>query len=130
MNFEVKENVKILIADDNEQYSKLLSYTLVKNNYNVKIATTFNEAIEKVKKAHYKIAIVDLFLGKESGIDLIQHLKEIDPEIIFMIITGQAAVTEMIELEEIDIFAYFVKPFKMESLLNAITEALVKQREK
>ena len=127
MNEKKSKKVDILIIDDDESFSKSLSFTLRKKGYNVEFAFTFDEALEKANENHYNIALVDIKLQDKSGVELVDYLKEIDPEIAIMMITGHASVSTAIESVNLEISAYFTKPVDMNVLLKTISEALEKQ---
>jgi DNA-binding NtrC family response regulator len=65
---------RILIVDDEASIRLLYSQELADEGYGVDTAATIDEALELLKKNSYAVALLDIKLKNESGLDLLQHL--------------------------------------------------------
>jgi len=119
---------RILIVDDNPGIGESLSDIFKEKGYLVSIANKGSEAIDKLKQTDFNAALIDIKLPDISGIELLKEIKEINPEIICMIITGNASVENAVNALEQRVSAYITKPLDMDDVLNRIKEALDKQR--
>ncbi|MEA1939639.1 MAG: PAS domain S-box protein, partial [Candidatus Caldatribacteriota bacterium] len=119
---------RILIIDDDPGIGESLSDIFQEKGYFVSIATKGSEAITKSKQTDFNLALIDIKLPDMSGTELLKKLKEINPEIICMIITGYASVDNALDALKMGVSAYIIKPPDIDDLLNRIKEALDKQR--
>jgi len=115
---------KILIIDDDPKICKVLSDILRLKGYICVIAHTAREAIENVKKEEIDLAIIDLKLPDELGINVLKEIKEISPRTEAIILTAYASLPTAIEALDYGAFSYIEKPCKTEHLLNIIKRAL------
>ena len=123
-------NSKILIIDDDRNLQKTLKDILKTKEYLLFHALTGKEAVEIFSQENISLVITDLNLPDISGLDLIQSIKEISPEIEFIIITGYASQQTAIQAINSGAFAYFEKPYDINQLLLSIQQALEKQQAK
>jgi DNA-binding NtrC family response regulator len=79
---------KILIIDDESFIRENVARILGDEGYQVCQAADGNDAREQVASGEIDLALLDLNLGTENGIDILKILKEIDPELLIIIITG------------------------------------------
>jgi len=119
---------RILIIDDDPGIGESLSDIFQEKGYLVFIATKGSEAIGKLKKTNFNIALIDIKLPDMSGIALLKEVREINPDLICMIITGHASIDNAVNTLKYGASAYITKPLDMDDLLNRIKDALDKQR--
>ena len=115
---------KILIIDDDPNICKVLSDILRLKGYICVIAHTAREAIENVKKEDIDLAIIDLKLPDELGINVLKEIKEISPRTEAIILTAYASLPTAIKALDYGAFSYIEKPYNTEHLLNIIKRAL------
>ncbi|BBB48642.1 PAS domain S-box protein [Pelolinea submarina] len=121
---------KILIIDDDRNLQKTLKDILKMQEYPLFHALTGKDAVEIFGQENIALIISDLNLPDISGLDLIQSLKKISPEIEFIIVTGYASQQTAIQAINSGAFAYFEKPYDINQLLLSIQQALEKQQTK
>jgi len=119
---------RILIIDNDPGIGESLSDIFQEKGYLVSIATKGSEAIGKLKKTNFNVALIDIKLPDISGIALLKEVKEINPDLICMIITGHASIDNAVNTLKYGASAYNTKPLDMDDLLNRIEEALDKQQ--
>ncbi|HEY5522507.1 MAG TPA: response regulator, partial [Desulfuromonadaceae bacterium] len=79
---------KILIIDDEAFIRENVSRILSEEGYQVCQASNMREASEQVASGEIDLALLDLNLGTENGIEVLKILKELDLELLVIIITG------------------------------------------
>src|SRR3982750_3342598 len=79
---------RILVVDDEESIREFLDIMLRKEGYEVTLAEDGQKAIETLKKKTFDMVISDLQMPHVTGIELLKHVKETHPELLFMLITA------------------------------------------
>ncbi len=118
---------KILIVDDDEGICETICSIFEEIDYEVGIANTGRIAIEKVKNQYFNAAIIDLKLPDMNGIEILKNFKEIHPDMVCMIVTGNATIENAINALDEGADGYFVKPTHMKEIIYKINDALKKQ---
>jgi len=119
-----KENISILIVDDEEMIVDEFLFFLEQFGYNVKGLTDSKIANEKLKKEKFDIVITDLKMPEVSGMDLAKTVRQYSPETLIFIITGFATVDSVIEAIQKGVYDYIRKPFKFKEIKIAIERAV------
>ena len=88
------------------------------------------EAVEASYEEFFNLALIDIHLPDMKGLELLTKLRKTEPEIIKIIITGQASLDTAIEATNKGADGYVVKPFEPKKLLEMIKLKLSKQRQK
>lgn len=118
---------KILIIDDEAFIRENVSRILSEDGYQVCQAANTLEACEQVASGEVDLALLDLNLGSENGIDVLKNLKELDPELLVIIITGFGSVESAVDALKMGAFHYMKKPFKADALRVIVKLALQTQ---
>ncbi len=111
---------KILIVDDDRDLAASLKTLLVLKEYKVNVAHDFATAIEKAKTTPCDLAIIDISLGAANGVALIPELTRIYPEIMCILMTGNAQTESAIEAMKVGAYDFLCKPFHIEDLLATL----------
>lgn len=119
-----KENISILIVDDEEMIVDEFLFFLEQFGYNVSGLSDSKIANEKLKKEKYDIVITDLKMPDISGMELAKTIKQYNPETLIFIITGFATVDSVIEAIQQGVYDYIRKPFKFKEIKIAIERAV------
>lgn len=109
-------NFKILIAEDEEITLKHLVNTLKKEGYDVTGSRNGREALEQITD-HFDVLITDIKMPEMNGIELLEKVKEKDPEIEVMIITGFGSIGSAVEAMKKGAYEYITKPFDLDELI-------------
>jgi DNA-binding NtrC family response regulator len=117
-------NTNILIIDDNKKFSSSLANNFRRIGYSVTEAENSRIAESILRKQEIEIILLDIMLGKESGIDLFKKLKQINENITIIIITGYATIEAAVEAIKIGAYNYIQKPIKFNKLLKIVENAL------
>lgn len=118
---------KILIIDDESFIRETVSRILSEDGYQVCQASNMREAGEQVSSGEIDLALLDLSLGPENGIDVLKILKDLDPELLVIIITGFGSVESAVDALKLGAFHYMKKPFKADALRVIVKLALQTQ---
>ena len=118
---------KILIIDDEAFICENVQRILSDEGFQVLSASSGNEARDLVASEEIDLALLDLNLGTENGIEVLKALKELDPELLVIIITGYGSVETAVESLKLGAFHYMKKPFKADALRLIVKLALKTQ---
>ncbi|MEK6766738.1 MAG: response regulator, partial [Planctomycetota bacterium] len=121
------ENPKILIIDDERDICTSLKYVLSTKGYIVDVARTAGKGVEKIKKNHFNLVLLDMRLPDYDGIKVLEKIKEISPDTEVVILTAYADIKSVIEAMEKNAFSYLPKPFEIPHLISILEKAYEKQ---
>jgi len=110
----------ILIVEDEDIIRTTLREFLTGENFEVAAAGTVGEAIELSKERDFDVAICDVQLPDGDGIQLLNKLQQINPQICVLVITAYATVENSVEAFKAGAFDYLVKPVIFDDLLNKL----------
>jgi DNA-binding NtrC family response regulator len=123
----MKQTAYLLLVDDEEDLRSSLQETLELSHYHVTTAANAMRAKDAMENAKYDVAILDIRLPDGSGLDLLRELKEADPDIGIILITGYSEVESAVQAIEIGADDFLKKPFEPSELVVRIKE-LIKKR--
>ena len=104
-------SAKILIVDDELIMRESLAGWLERDGHQVQTAPSGEDALEKLKETKFDIMLVDIKMEGISGLDLLRHVKESDPDIAIVMITAYGSIQTAIEAMKNGAYDYMLKPF-------------------
>jgi DNA-binding NtrC family response regulator len=110
----------ILVVEDEDIIRTTLGEFLSGEGFAVEATGTVTDALEIVREHHFDVAICDVQLPDGDGIELINRLQQINPEIFVLVITAYATVENAVDAFKAGAFDYLVKPVIFEDLLNKL----------
>lgn len=119
----------ILVVDDDKSILRTFTRILQKSGYDVDVAETGKEAMEKTENRHYDLALVDIRLPDMDGTDLLAKLKRQLQHTVKIMITGFPSLETGVKALDEGADAYLVKPVKPQELLILIEEKLKNREE-
>ena len=119
---------QILVVDDDEGLLHLLKMRLSAEGFAVTSCTTGHEALVEAKKKMFDLAITDLRLRGEDGLDVTEELLRIHPQLPVIILTAHGSIPNAVEAMQRGAFGYLTKPFDDKELKATIEKALAQQR--
>jgi two-component system response regulator GlrR len=119
---------KILVVDDDRNILTVIQMRLEAEKYQVLKATDSKRAIQFSKNNEIDLAIIDLILKEEDGIELMEKLHQINPDIPVIILTAHGSIDSAVQAMKKGAFNYLTKPFNYEELLMQINSCLEKSR--
>lgn len=117
---------RILVIDDEGGIRSLLKQELTEVGYMVETAADGLEAVEKVAPGRFQLAISDLNMPKMGGIEAMCKIREIDPDIEFILMTGFASVESAVAAMKNGAYDYIQKPFNLDEILILVEKSLEK----
>ncbi|MCH8011563.1 MAG: response regulator [Candidatus Marinimicrobia bacterium] len=119
---------KILVAEDDDGMRTTLVANLEDFGYRVMASKSVKEALECVQQTPPDVVIADLRLPDASGLEILETLKEINPDAAFILVTGYASLETAVEALNEGAFAYITKPYNMDEVHSNVRSALRQQR--
>ena len=120
---------KILVIDDDPQIRDTLEAVLCAEGYHVELSETGKDAIRKTEEKWFNVALIDIRLPDLTGTQLLTQLREGNPKMRKIIMTGFPTLPNAIEALNKQANAYLTKPFNLSKMLSTIKEQLALQEE-
>ncbi|MGD0645406.1 MAG: response regulator transcription factor [Candidatus Bathyarchaeia archaeon] len=120
----------ILVVDDDQKIQDMLSELLTDKGYSVTCIGNGKKAVAESFKQFFNLALIDIHLPDMEGTELLNKLRKTEPDMVKIIITGNATLNNSIEAANKGIDGYIVKPFDPRKLLGLIESKLSEQRKK
>ncbi|PLX96496.1 MAG: Fis family transcriptional regulator [Desulfuromonas sp.] len=117
----------ILIVDDEAFIRENLERILAEDGFRTIATEDPGQAIKIVAEEEISLVLLDLNLGSSSGLDVLRAMREVDPEILVIIITGYGTVESAVEALKIGAYDYIKKPFKADAIHLIVKLALEAQ---
>ncbi len=117
-------SARILVIDDEEAVRDILSRMLRTKGHQVETASDGDEGIERFKKQPFDLVFTDLGMPKLSGWEVGKALKELNPKIPIVMITGWGMELSREKMSENGIDLMISKPFNFEQVTQLIFEAM------
>lgn len=121
---------KILIIEDEAAIRRVLTKILSEENdsYKVDEAEDGLQGLEKIKNNDYDLVLCDIKMPKMDGVELLEAVKKIKPEIPMVMISGHGDMETAIQTMRLGAFDYISKPPDLNRLLNTVRNALDKKQ--
>jgi len=117
---------EILVIDDNPDIRFLVSNILEEQNYKIRTAANYDQAVLEITKRLPDLAILDIKLDKpdKDGIDLLKLIIKKNKNIPVIMISGHATVKVAVEAIRLGAYEFIEKPFSKEKILNYVNRGL------
>ncbi|WP_027880771.1 MULTISPECIES: sigma-54-dependent transcriptional regulator [Mesoflavibacter] len=117
---------KILVIEDEAAIRRVLVKILSEENskYQVEEAEDGLAGIEKIKKEDYDLILCDIKMPKMDGVEVLEAVKKIKPEIPMVMISGHGDLDTAVNTMRLGAFDYISKPPDLNRLLNTVRNAL------
>lgn len=124
----IRRGLRVLVVDDEQNLRDLLRSELTSRGHEVTACAHGREALRVAEKMTFDAAILDLKMPGMSGIELLQHLKQLSPDTEAVIQTGYATQETAIEALRLGAFDYITKPCQLDEI-EAILGRIAEKRE-
>jgi len=111
---------RILVVDDDKAICNLLKSVLEMEEYAHCVATSGEAARRLMAAEHFDIMISDIYLGDDSGLNLLATMKETNPEAEVVIMTAHGSVETAVTAVHNGAFDYISKPFAVDEMLEIL----------
>lgn len=115
---------KILVVDDDNLIKDFLKESLSRLNHQVDLASSGDEALDKIKKTEYDIILSDIRMPKMSGMELLKATRKFSPYAKIMLMTAYGTIENAVEAMKLGAFDYIQKPFSVDDIEIKIRKAL------
>ena len=124
LNNQEESRLNVLIIDDNEQITKMISTFLDMSNHDCTIVNDGKEGLELIKTKQYDSIVLDLAMPEFDGFKILDTLQEEDPSQIskIIILTASSIPLETVKkFKELGVSSCLQKPVDIDQLLSKIT---------
>ena len=115
---------RILIVDNEPNFLRLLSSTLIEEGYEVDVAEDGEEALHIIDSQVFDLIFSDLAMPGIDGLELMQRIRERYPVLPFIIITGAGTIEHAVEAMKRGAYDFITKPFDLKQIRVIIKRAL------
>ncbi len=126
----MEDKTRVLVVDDEPSVRKSCDMVLSRAGYHVETAPGSHEALEMIERNLYDIIITDIRMPEINGIEFIKRMRESQPELDVMIMTGYPSIETTTDGMRLGTLDYLIKPFTPTELKECTTRVLEKRREK
>ena len=119
---------RIIIVDDDRDFAESLHNIMDVRGYELETAYNAEDACKKIQKSGAHLALIDIRLGRTSGIDLISKFKSANPDILCVLMTAYADIDTSIKSLKEGAYDYLQKPIESSDLLATVDRCFEKIR--
>jgi FixJ family two-component response regulator len=124
MNVNLEGQGRLLIVDDETAQMRALCDTLAYEGYETRGFDSPVQALTALRAGEYDLLLTDLMMPGMDGIGLIEKVREIDPDIGAIVMTGHGTIDTAVQAMRGGALDYILKPFKLNTVLPVLSRAL------
>ena len=109
--------MRILVAEDEQQVSHVLSSAMTASGYQVDIANNGQEAVEQAKENAYDVIILDIMMPVKSGLEALKEIRATGNRTYIMMLTAMGEEDDKVTGLDAGADDYLTKPFSLKELL-------------
>jgi NADH-quinone oxidoreductase subunit E len=117
-------DVDVVVVDDEETIREGCRMALESEGIRIETAATGALGIELLERVKPRVVLLDLRMPGIAGMDVLKQLREIDPRIVPIVITGYASVQSAVESMKLGAFEFLTKPFETTQLLDTVRRGI------
>jgi len=114
----------ILIVDDEKNYPPIIAAVLEGEGYDTLTANSGHQAMEILRNSDVDLILADLKMPIMNGIELLEEIKIIDPDLPVMMMTAHGTVEKAVEAMQKGAYNFIQKPFENEQLVIFVKKAV------
>jgi len=111
---------QLLIADDDPVFLRSLQRAMERRTFDVTTASTLDDARGLVESQPFDFGIFEVRLGRQSGLDLLEHSARTHPDMRCIILTGYGDVATAVSATKLGALDYLAKPSDAETISSAL----------
>jgi len=115
---------RILVVDDEVTVCKSIRQALLREDYEIDMVYSGEEALAKEAEQPYDVMIIDLMMPGMSGMDLLKMVKSRNPKARLIMVTGYPTVRNTLQAMQLGAVDFLPKPFLPSTLRNLVATAL------
>ena len=109
--------MRILVAEDEQQLSHVLSSAMTASGYQVDIANNGQEAVEQAKENAYDVILLDIMMPVKSGLEALKEIRATGNRTYIMMLTAMGEEDDKVTGLDAGADDYLTKPFSLKELL-------------
>lgn len=118
----------VILVDDEEDVRRATSQKLELEDFTVECFARADRALERIGRGFAGVLVSDIRMPQKDGLTLLREVREIDPELPVILITGHGDVPLAVKAMQAGAYDFLEKPFPPSRLLDAVTRATEKRR--
>ena len=115
---------KIIVVDDEENIRQTLQGILTDEGYSAVTASGGEEALRMIQTETPDLVLLDIWIPGIDGIQTLKIIKNVDPEIEVVMMTGHGAIDTAVKATKFGAFDFIEKPFTIDFLLSTVAKAV------
>jgi PAS domain S-box-containing protein len=119
---------RVLVVEDEIDFVLIIADILKSRGYQVEVAHSAASSLKKIADFDAQVALLDIRLGNDNGIDLIDQLKQARPNILCVMMTAYATMDTALEAIHRGAYDYLQKPLNMQRMLATLDRCFDKLR--
>jgi two-component system response regulator PilR (NtrC family) len=125
---EIASTLRVLVVDDEQSMRDMLRIVLRRDGYDVMVARDGKEAVELLQKQPVDLLLSDIRMPDVSGVDVLRAAKDINRDIVAIMMTAFASTDTAVEALRLGANDYFTKPYSMDELRLKVRHHLETRR--
>ena len=114
----------VLLVDDEPVFVRSLARYLGERKYRVETRASASDAVARVREGGVQVVVSDISMPRMTGVELLRAIREYEPDLPVVLVTGLPAVESAAEAVEYGAFKYIVKPVDPEILRQTVDQAV------
>lgn len=115
-----QDKPQLLLVDDDETFCSVLKPALEKRNFAVTVANDVKSAMLLAEETEPEYAVIDLRIGYDSGLEMVQKLISLDSNTQIVMLTGFASIATAVEAIKLGATHYLTKPATPDEIVQAL----------
>ncbi|MCV2403569.1 sigma-54 dependent transcriptional regulator [Marinomonas sp. C2222] len=124
----MQDNNQVILIDDEQSVRMAISQTLQLEDFDVKAFSSAQGVAESLSLDWAGVIVSDINLPGESGLDLFESVKNIDPDIPVILITGHGDISMAVSAIRDGVYDFIEKPFSNDDFIEVVRRASEKRR--
>jgi len=125
---DAREDVKILVVDDENYMREIVRHALEDTGFQVEEAADGKAALQMIRRYPYDVIVTDLRMPGSSGEKILEEALSIFPETIVIIMTGFGNIQTAVEAIRCGAYDYLPKPFQLDELVMRVEKGLQERK--
>ncbi len=121
---------RVLVVDDEPDLAESCAYFLERAGYEARCAESAPQALEMLEKEAFSVVVSDVRMPRMSGMELLTAIRERDPDIEVLLLTGYPDLQMAVSAIKQGAFDYLAKPYGEEDLIERVAKAMAHRRVK
>lgn len=118
---------RVLVVDDEQSIRITVSEFIKEDGHEVSLADDAAEALSLLREDPFDVVVTDIILPRKSGVALLGDIREVDPDVQVIMITGEPEIESAAEAVRKGAFDYLAKPISREDITRTVSAAAEKK---